>query len=473
MTTLWRFDPFVAAIGGAFEGEPPHTIRGISIDSRTIGPGDAFFAIRGDSMDGHEFAAKALEAGGALSVVSRGKRGGLPDGRNYLVLDDDPLHGLERLAIASRSRSSGKVIAVTGSVGKTSTKEMLRTGFSALGTTHAPVGSFNNHWGVPLTLARMPENTRFGIFEIGMNHPGEIRPLTKMVHPDIAIVTNVEPVHVEYFDSVEGIANAKAEIFEGLVPGGTAILNRDNAWFDHLAAAARAAGASILGFGASQSADIRMVRSTLEEQSSVIEADVCGESIIYKLGSPGAHQAFNSLAVIAAAHALGEDIARVGLALPGFLPPKGRGERFRLRHANGGPMVLIDESYNANPASMRAALALLAQTNPPSPQGRRIAVMGDMLELGDEAADLHRGLLPAVTESHADLIFLAGPQMKYLWESLPDHCRGAYAGSAEELLPILFTALAPGDVIVVKASLGTRFGPLVDAMKSRFGSDDG
>ena len=471
MTLLWRIEDFCAAVGGTFEGSAPSMIEGISIDSRTINPGDAFFAIRGDAMDGHDFAAKALDAGGALAVVNAEKRGRLTGQGNYLVLEDDPLDGLERLAGASRSRTRGNVIAVTGSVGKTSTKEMLRAGFSALGATHAPVGSFNNHWGVPLTLARMPETTRFGIFEIGMNHAGEIRPLTGMVRPEIAIVTNVEPVHIEFFASEKEIADAKAEIFEGLVPGGTAILNKDNKWFDHLAGKARDLGATVLSFGKSGDADVRLVRSTLEETGSVVEADVCGAPIIYKLGSPGAHQAFNSLAVLGAAHVLGQDIAKVGLALPAFRPPKGRGERFTLQHATGGPMVLIDESYNANPASMRAALELLAQASLPLPHGRRIAVLGDMLELGDLAKELHLELLPAVKESRADLAFLAGPQMKNLWEALPDGCRGAYADTAEQLQPILMKALAPGDVIVVKASLGTRLGPLVEAMKARFRPD--
>ncbi len=472
MTGLWDFDIFCAAIGGRFEGARPEAIDGISIDSRTIRSDDAFFAIKGDQMDGHDFAVRALEADAALAVVAADKRAQLDAGA-YLVVDDDPLDALERLAAAGRQRTQGRIVAVTGSVGKTSTKEMLRTALAVAGPVHAPVGSFNNHWGVPLTLARMPAPTMFGIFEIGMNHAGEIRPLTAMVRPHVAIVTNVETVHAEYFPNLQAIADAKAEIFEGLEPGGTAILNRDNSWFDYLAGIAMGGGARVLSFGTDEGADIRMTRVTLAEGSSAIEVSVCGQPMVYKLGAPGRHLAMNSLAVIAVAHELGLDLARIGMALAGFAPPKGRGERFQLQHASGDPMVLIDESYNANPASMRAALALLAQTNPLTRRGRRIAVLGDMLELGDQAPDVHRDLLEPLDEAGADMVFLAGPLMKSLWEALPDRCRGAYAKSAEELEPILLRALGPGDVIVVKASLGTRLGPLVNVLKAHFAPEDG
>jgi len=468
MTDLWQFDAFCDAAGGTFEGPRPRAITGISIDSRTIGSGEAFFAIRGDSMDGHDFAMRAIEADAALAVVSSDKRPQLEAGGPYLVIDGDPLEALERLAVASRQRSTARIVAVTGSVGKTSTKEMLKTALQSQGSTHAPVGSFNNHWGVPLTLARMPQDTEFAIFEIGMNHAGEIRPLTGMVRPHIAIVTNVEKVHAEYFDSVEAIAEAKAEIFEGLQAGGTAILNRDNQWFDYLADKAGQAGAKIVSFGDHEDADVRMARATLGEETSVVEVSVGGELMVFKLGAPGRHLVMNSLAVVAAAQELELDLARVGLSLASFSAPKGRGERFRLQHGSGGPMVLIDESYNANPASMRAALALLAQTNPPTARGRRIAVLGDMLELGEDAQSAHRDLQGPLAEAGADLVFLTGPLMKSLWQVLPDRCRGAYANSAEDLEPILSKALGPGDVIVVKASLGTRLGPVVEALKARF-----
>ena len=469
MSYLWTTQAFAAAAGGRLEGNPPAGVRGISIDSRTAGPGDAFVAIRGERFDGHDYAAAALQAGAALAVVqeTRAPAGALP----LLRVPDDPLAALERIGAAARARMRGAVVAVTGSVGKTGTKEMLRLAFSALGPTHAPVGSFNNHWGVPLTLARMAAETQYGIFEIGMNHAGEIRPLTKLVRPHASIVTTVEPVHLEFFESEAAIAEAKAEIFEGLEPGGTAILNRDNRWFDLLAQRARQHGARILSFGEHELADVRLVRAALQEEGSSIQAIVGGETIAYRLGAPGRHLVQNSLAVIGVAHALGDDLARIMLALSSFRAPKGRGERIVLGHPSG-EITLIDESYNANPTSMRAALALLKQAKPPE-RGRRIAVLGDMLELGEAATDRHAELLPALRDSAADLVFLAGPLMERLWRDLPDNCRGAYAESASALEPILLDAIGPGDVIMVKASLGTKLGPLVEALKRRYAAEAG
>jgi UDP-N-acetylmuramoyl-tripeptide--D-alanyl-D-alanine ligase len=464
VSLLWTIEALAAAAGGRIEGSAPEGVGGISIDSRTVGPGDAFVAIRGDRFDGHDFAAAALAAGAALAVVTEGR--GPADAGPLLVVPDDPLAALERIGAAGRARMQGAIVAVTGSVGKTGTKEMLRTALSPLGLTHAPVGSFNNHWGVPLTLARMPAETAYGVFEIGMNHAGEIRPLTKLVRPHVAIVTTVEPVHLAYFDSEAGIAEAKAEIFEGLEPGGTAVLNRDNKWFGLLAERAVGQGARILSFGEDAAADVRLERAVLQEDGSSVQAVVGGEPVTYRLGAPGRHLVQNSLAVLATAHAVGADLPRVMMALAGFRAPKGRGERFDLAHPSG-PLTVIDESYNANPASMRAALALLAQAAPRG-RGRRIAVLGDMLELGDEATALHRGLLPAVEASGADLVFLAGPLMEGLWRDLPEARRGAYAENAAALEPILLEALGPGDVIMLKASLGTKLGPLVEALKRRF-----
>jgi UDP-N-acetylmuramyl pentapeptide synthase len=287
------------------------------------------------------------------------------------------------------------------------------------------------------------------------------------VRPHIAIVTTVEPVHLAFFESEAAIAEAKAEIFEGLEPGGTAILNRDNKWFDLLSARTRERGARIVTFGEHASADIRLERISLAADSSRIDARLFGEPINYKLGAPGRHLAQNSLAVIAAAQVLGVDMGRVVPALARFSAPKGRGERTELSHLSG-KLTLIDESYNANPASMRAALALLAQAKPGGGRGRRIAVLGDMLELGDGGPAEHRALASAIETSGADLVFLAGQQMADLWRDLPDQRRGAYAGTAAELEPILLKAIGPGDVIMMKASLGTRLGPVVEALKRHF-----
>jgi UDP-N-acetylmuramoyl-tripeptide--D-alanyl-D-alanine ligase len=467
MSALWKTAEFAAAAGGRLEGRAPETIAGISIDSRSIDPGEAFVAIRGENFDGHDFVPAALQGGAALALVQEGRA---PDGATpLLVVPDDPLAALERLGRAARARMQGAVVAVTGSVGKTGSKEMLRLALNSLGPTHAPVGSFNNHWGVPLTLARMPADTAYGIFEIGMNHAGEIRPLTGMVRPQVAIVTNVEPVHLEYFDGEEQIAEAKAEIFEGLQPGGTAVINRDNRWFELLAERARDHGAKILSFGEHPGADVRLERVALQAEGSSVQAVLAGAPVAYRLGAPGRHLVQNSLAVLAAAHAIGADLPRVMLGLARFRAPKGRGERIELAHPSGS-FTLIDESYNANPASMASALALLGHAQPAG-RGRRIAVLGDMRELGAASAELHRGMLPAVRQSGADLVFLAGPHMHSLWSDLPDACRGAYAETAAELEPILLEAIGPGDVIMLKASLGTKLGPVVEALKRRFAKE--
>lgn len=467
MSALWTSGELARAAGGTLQGEPPAEITGISIDSRTIAPGEAFVAIRGDRFDGHDYLGLAFKAGAALAVVTRGRASA--EAGSLLVVPDDPLDALERIGAAARARMAGPVIAVTGSVGKTGTKEMLRTALAALGPTHAPVGSFNNHWGVPLTLARMPADSAFGVFEIGMNHAGEIRPLTGLVRPDVAVVTNVEPVHLEHFSGEAAIAEAKAEIFEGLKPGGTAVLNRDNRWFGLLAERASARGAQIRSFGEHEAADIRLERAALQEDGSSVQAIVAGEPVTYRLGAPGRHLVQNSLGVLAACHAIGADLSRVMLALAQFRAPKGRGERIALAHP-AGAITLIDESYNANPASMRAGLALLGQAIPQG-RGRRIAVLGDMLELGDNAGTLHRGILGPVEESGADLVFLAGPLMEGLWRDLPDQRRGAYSESAAALEPILVEAIGPGDVVMVKASAGTKLGAIVEALKRRFAAE--
>ena len=470
MSGLWRTDDLLAATGGVARGPLPEDVTGISIDSRSVQPGEAFFAIRGDKLDGHAYAGKALAAGAGLAVVETGYQ--IPPGENgmRLVRVADTLRALEELGRAARARSTARIVAVTGSAGKTSSKEMLKAVFSEFGVTHAPVGSFNNHWGVPLTLARMAQATKFGVFEIGMNHAGEIRPLVKMVRPDVAIITNVEAAHLEYFDSEMEIAQAKAEIFEGLEPGGMAVINRDNRWFDLLRQRAADSQAQILSFGAHDEADIRLVHADHDADGSRIEAAVRGETLHYALTVPGRHLVMNSLAVLAAAHALGLDLGRACKALAGVGALKGRGARFTLR-LDEGQASLIDESYNANPASMRAAFAVMAQTRPHG-SGRRIAVLGDMLELGHDTGRLHADLLDPLLGAGVDLVFLAGPVMKSLWQLLPERCRGAYAEEASGLEAILPGAIEVGDVVMVKASAGTRLGPVVDALVRQFAATD-
>ncbi len=464
---LWTFSAFLEATRGSPLGVRPDAIEGISIDSRTVTKGDAFFALRGDNFDGHDFVVQALAAGAATAVVARDRLAGFGKIKGSLVLVDDVLQALADLGRAARARSEAKIAAVTGSVGKTSTKEMLARALEADGTVHYSPASFNNHWGVPLTLARMPQSARFAIFEIGMKHAGEITPLTRMVRPHVAIVTNVEAVHLEFFKSVKAIARAKAEIFLGVEKGGAAIINRDNPHYALLAKEARAAGIeTIVGFGEHQRAEARLEVAKLKPECSCVSARILGDEISYKLGAPGRHIVQNSLAVLAAVNLLGGDLAKGALALAGMTAPKGRGARHRLG-VKGGEATLIDESYNANPTSMAAAIALLGQV-PQSGQGRRIAVLGDMLELGRESPALHAGLAPVLAEAGVERVYLAGTLMKSLWDVLPAKQRGAYAPTAAELESALYEGIGIGDVIMVKGSKASRMTPLVEAIRARF-----
>jgi UDP-N-acetylmuramoyl-tripeptide--D-alanyl-D-alanine ligase len=463
---LWTVDAMVAAMRAERAGALPQAIGGISIDSRSIAPGEAFFAIKGDTHDGHGFVGAALQNGAGLAVVARDKLGDLPADAPLLIVPD-VLTGLADLAAAARARSHGKIVAVTGSVGKTSTKEALRLALARDGETYASVASFNNHWGVPLSLARLPQAARYGVFEIGMNHAGEITPLTKLVRPHGAIITTIAPVHLEFFKSVDAIADAKAEIFLGVAPGGAAVINRDDAQFARLRRRAAKAGIErIVSFGEHAKADARLVRYALQPEASTVEADILGHRVAYKIGAPGKHLVVNSLAVLAAASLVGADLALAALALAEQAPAAGRGTRIALG-VPGGSALLIDESYNANPLSMRAALALLGQA-PIGARGRRIAVLGDMLELGAAGADLHRELAGPIREHGIDLVYCAGPLMAALWEALPSERRGGYAKDASALEPDVLAAVRGGDAVMIKGSFGSRMGPIVKALMRRF-----
>ena len=465
MTALWTTDAMAAAMRADKRGALPAGVPGLSIDTRSIGKGEAFFAIKGDNRDGHDFVEAALKAGAGLAVVARAQAERFPDAP--LLLVDDVLDALRALARASRARMQAKVIAVTGSVGKTSTKEALLLALAADGETHASAASYNNHWGVPLSLARCPQGAKYAVFEIGMNHAGEITPLTKLVRPHVAIVTTIAPVHLEFFGTLEKIADAKAEIFLGVEPGGAAVLNRDNAQYARLEKAAKAAGVSrIVSFGEQAKADAQLLRVSLQPDSSTVEASILGQPVTYKLGAPGRHLVVNSLAVLAAAVLAGADLALAALALTHLRPAPGRGTRATLR-VPGGNALLIDESYNANPASMAAAIALLGQA-PIGQRGRRIAVLGDMLELGPAGAELHRALAAPLQDASVDLVFCSGPLMHALWEALPSNRRGGYADSAAALEPAVLEAIHGGDVVMVKGSLGSKMGPIVKALERQF-----
>jgi UDP-N-acetylmuramoyl-tripeptide--D-alanyl-D-alanine ligase len=431
-------------------------VGGLSIDTRTLKPGDLFVALKGDNRDGHDFVGAALAAKAGAALVARA-----PDG----VGTDAPLltvantqRGLEVLARASRARTHAKVIGVTGSAGKTTTKEMMRVGFDALGKTYASAASYNNHWGVPLSLASLPRNAEFGIFEIGMNHFGEIRALVDMVRPHVAIVTTIAPAHLEFFGTCEAIADAKSEIFEGLETGGTALITGDSPYAERLVARARQAhAANILSFGESKGSDARLLSMTETGEGMKIEADIMGKKVSAQIGAPGAHIARNALATLAAVKAVEGDVLNAAAALRNFTALKGRGARFA-----SADVEVIDESYNANPASMAAALSLLAGA-----KGRRIAVLGDMLEMGADAGLHHRNLSSPIDAAKVDLVFASGSHMKALWDALPASRRGGYAASSAELVPLLLANLKSGDTVLVKGSFGSKMSLVIDALKAR------
>ncbi|MBV1696856.1 MAG: UDP-N-acetylmuramoylalanyl-D-glutamyl-2,6-diaminopimelate--D-alanyl-D-alanine ligase [Hyphomicrobiales bacterium] len=460
---LWTVDAMAAAMGAERQGALPAGVSGISIDSRTVGRDHAFFAIKGDHRDGHDFVPGALAAGAAVAVVAADRGVELPSGAPLLVVPD-VLAALRALAAAARARTDAKVIAVTGSVGKTGTKEALRLALAKDGETHASVASYNNHWGVPLSLARCPARALYAVFEIGMNHAGEITPLTRLVRPHVALITSVAPVHLEFFGTLAKIADAKAEIFLGLEPGGAAVLNRDNSQFARLKRRADEAGVSrIVSFGQHSSADARLIKCALHPDCSTVQADIFGTELTYKIGAPGRHLVDNSLAVLATAVLVGADLALAALALAEFKPVGGRGVIVEI-DLPGGSARVIDESYNANPTSVAAALALLGQTTI-GPRGRRIAVLGDMLELGRRARALHRGLLEPVLANGVDLVFCCGPLMKALWQALPASRRGGYAVDAAALETQVLSAIRAGDAVMVKGSLGSRMAPIVKALQ--------
>jgi UDP-N-acetylmuramoyl-tripeptide--D-alanyl-D-alanine ligase len=455
---LWTSVEADTATGGYSTGA--WRAEGVSIDSRTLHPGDLFIAIKGPKYDAHEFVARALEGGAAAAMVSRIPQG-LPANAPLLIVNDT-LKGLNDLARAARARSSAHVIAITGSVGKTSTKEALKAVLAPQGVTAASEGSFNNLWGVPLSLARMPAGADFGVLEIGMNHPGEITPLSKLARPDSAIITTIQGVHTAYFSSLSEIAAAKAEIFRGM-DGGTAILNRDNAHFDALAGAAKSAGIGrIIGFGADEGCEARLMDYRIERNGSRVEAEISGRRLSYWLGAPGRHWAMNSLAVLLDVEAAGGDVEAAAKAFKTVNAPRGRGDQHRVLVA-GGAFTLVDESYNASPASMAAAFEVLAAAETDA-GGRRIAVLGDMLELGPDSAKIHAALATDIVALGIDLVCTAGKDMVHLHDALPRKMRGGHACKAEELTPLVRNLVRPGDVVTVKGSQASRMSFVVEAL---------
>lgn len=464
---LWTSSEAAAATGGAAKGT--WSADSVSIDTRTLEPGALFVALK-DVRDGHDFVAEALSRGAAAAMVDHVPQGVAPDAP--LLVVPDVLAALEALASAARKRSRARIVGVTGSVGKTSTKEMLRVILGGQGRVHAAEKSYNNHWGVPLTMARMPADCDFAVIEIGMNHPGEIGPLARLADLDIAMITTVAAAHLQAFESIEAIATEKAAIFEGLRPGGVAIVNADLTTTPILTAAALAAKAKLITFGEAAEADFHLASVHIGPETTVIRAHILGQEQLLKLSAPGRHFAANALAALAVVDALNLDTAIAAVDLFHWSPPAGRGTRetLALDPVEELTIELIDDAYNANPTSMAAALEVLAATQPRHgvgrvARGRRIAVLGDMLELGPQEKDLHRQLNKLAPMQDLDIVHCVGPLMRVLYEALPIEKRGHWCAEAKDMAARAHSLVDAGDVVMVKGSLGSRVSLVVDAIR--------
>ncbi len=437
---------------------------GISIDSRTVQKGDIFVALKGD-MNGHDYVRDALEKGAVSAIVSESPKGCASDAP--LLMVHDTLVALQDLGQGARYRTAAKIIAVTGSVGKTGTKEMLAAALTPQGNTHAAQKSFNNHIGVPLTLATMHAGSDYGIFEIGMNHAGEITPLSEQVKPDIAIITTVAPVHLEHFeDGIQGIAKAKAEIFAGMGVGSHAVVNHDIETFPILKAQADLDNITLVTFGKSNTSDSILLECLVAANGTRVKASIMGEEISYLLQWSGEHIAMNSIGVLTAIKLAGADIKKAATAMSGLEAPAGRGRREYIDLVEtANPVTLIDDSYNASPTSMKAAFKVLALIDP-GRGGRRIAVLGDMLELGGDAPKKHADMALPIRTANIDLVYTCGSLMKNLHKALPNDNKGAHCENSTELSEIVTDVLVPGDVVMVKGSLGSKMNVVVEALRA-------
>lgn len=457
-STLWTAAEAARATGGRLINGDAWSANGVSIDTRTLEPGDVFVALK-DARDGHDFLAQAFVSGAGAALISDASKA---EGFGPCIVVGDVLDGLRKLGEAARDRSAAKRVAVTGSVGKTSTKEALAVCLSASGPTHRSVKSYNNHWGVPLTLSRMPAESAFAVFEIGMNHRGEILPLTQLVKPHAALVTTIAPAHVENLGSLEAVADEKGDIYAGLEPGGAALVPNEAPHAERLIAAAERNGATLIRFGRDSICEARLKRFDMDATGSTAEAEILGRTIRYRVGVEGAHWALNSVAALAAADVVGADLDAAAHALEHLRAFDGRGVAQEIVAAFGS-FLLVDDSYNANPASMAAAFATLGARQP-GPGGRRIAALGDMLELGPDERAYHAGLAAPLDQAGIDLVFCAGPRMAALMEALPESRRGGYAESADALIPIIAGSLRAGDVVLVKGSNSSRMSLVVGAL---------
>jgi UDP-N-acetylmuramoyl-tripeptide--D-alanyl-D-alanine ligase len=450
MTSLWTSRAIAEAVGGTASAD--FEVTGVAFDSREIGPGDLFLALKGETTDGHRFTRQAIDRGAAGLLVSEPV-----DAPHVLVADTT--RALNELGRAARARTGATIVAVTGSVGKTTTKEVLYAALErgAPGRVHRSVKSYNNHTGVPLSLARMPADTRYGVFEMGMNHAGEIRALTALARPHVAVVTAIAPAHIENLGSMEAIADAKAEIFEGLEPGGTAIIPFDSPYCDRLRAAAERCGARVMTFGEGENADARALYAVPSGSGTIVTARVGDSQLSFTVAQPGQHMVANALAVLAAVKAAGGDVGLAALALAELEGLQGRGARHRIA-VEGGEALLIDESYNANPASMEATLAVLGAE---PVEGRRIAVLGTMRELGEHSAASHAGLAAPLAQAEVRFAILIGEEMDALAQALPPSVEHAQVADSAAALAVLRERLGPGDAVLVKGSNAVGLSALV------------
>jgi UDP-N-acetylmuramoyl-tripeptide--D-alanyl-D-alanine ligase len=465
MSALWTSDEVARALAPSAISAP-FEATGVTFDSRAVGKGDLFFALSGETTDGHHFVGDALARGAAAAVVSRDL-----DAAGPLVRVPDTMKALVDLGRVGRRRSKARIASITGSVGKTSTKDALRVMLAAQAKTGASAASFNNHVGVPISLARLPREARYGVFEIGMNHPGEIEPLARQVEAHVGVITNVGPVHIGHMGSEEAIADEKGCLFAGMAEGAVAVLNRDSPHYDRLAGHARRFGVSrIVGFGRSEAAEARLLSCSLQDRGSDVAALIHGRRIEYRLGAAGEHWVLNSIAALAVVEALGANVDEAAASLVSIGASPGRGARRRLKFG-AGTVEFLDESYNANPVSVRAMLAVLARTEPAA-GGRRLLALGDMRELGEEADAYHAGLADAVAASGAAQVFLCGPHMQALWRRLAPAQRGVHRPDSASLAGEVAGALKAGDVIAVKGSLGSKMKTVVDAIVAASGGEE-
>ncbi len=456
---LWSAAEVGRALG--FPGEAGGwAARGVSIDSRSVEPGDLFIALSGPNHDGNDYVADALAKGAVAAIASR------DDGLSPVLVVSDTMEALETLALTARDRSNARIAAVTGSVGKTGTKETLALALGKLGRVHKTTGNLNNHIGLPLTLCRMPADTEFGVFELGMNHAGELTDLSRMLRPDVSIITTVEAVHLEFFDGIEAICDAKCEIFKGMDAAGAAVINADHPLQARMVAAARSMGITrILDFGTKPDTSVRLIDHSLYAACSAVTAEVDGQIIDYCLGAPGIHWVMNSLSVLAAVKALGADPVATSAAFSEIRAPRGRGALIRVPLGGDAHISMVDESYNASPASVRAAISVLANAKP-GPGGKRVLVLGDMLELGPEAEALHVSLRDDIEASDIDVVHCCGPNMTALHKALPEKVQGCSAMESADLAGAVAASLGAGDLITVKGSLGSRMAAVVSAIEA-------